>query len=388
MKSIETGGKSQKQIGLWQYNQEMKLISYIAPGAPATRRRAEGNEPFFRIEIGFTPQWYSQHLDIDFGFIFHNDPAYRRDAIIAMRDLLEGKFPGIPIGGNHAPSPLDLLTGTFGVCLVAGIYGIPILYSSQGWPICESEYLTEQEIDQLEPPDLDTNQAFQGLLQQVDWIARREGKTIGFINWQGVLNNAHRLWGERLFFDLIDNPAICEKIFDCLTTTMIEATQILHERQGESGFEPGFSTISNCLVNLISPGQYKKFLLKHDQRIAEAFGCIGIHNCAWDATFLFDSYRRVSGIGYIDMGIETDMPMARKLFPEARRALMYNPRELQEKSTVEIESDFQKIALELGPCDLVLADIDAKTPDSKVKEVFQIAEKISSRNQEHSRSFP
>mgnify|MGYP000247429488 CR=1 FL=1 len=43
-----------------------QLISYIAPGAPATRRPAQGNEPFMRSEIGFTPAWYRQHLDIDF----------------------------------------------------------------------------------------------------------------------------------------------------------------------------------------------------------------------------------------------------------------------------------------------------------------------------------
>ena len=48
-------------------NSPRQLISYIAPGAPATRRPAEGNEPFLRPEIGFTPAWYRQHLDISFG---------------------------------------------------------------------------------------------------------------------------------------------------------------------------------------------------------------------------------------------------------------------------------------------------------------------------------
>ena len=52
-----------------------QLVSYIAPGAPATRRPAEGNEPFLRPEIGFTPAWYRQHLDIDFGERFHTRPG-------------------------------------------------------------------------------------------------------------------------------------------------------------------------------------------------------------------------------------------------------------------------------------------------------------------------
>ncbi len=66
----------------------MQLISYIAPGAPATRRAAEGNEPSLRIELGFTPGWYRQHLYIDFGRRYHTDAAYRRDAVVSMQDLL------------------------------------------------------------------------------------------------------------------------------------------------------------------------------------------------------------------------------------------------------------------------------------------------------------
>ena len=37
---------------------KQQLISYIAPGAPATRRPSPGILPFLRPEIGFTPKWY------------------------------------------------------------------------------------------------------------------------------------------------------------------------------------------------------------------------------------------------------------------------------------------------------------------------------------------
>ena len=39
------------------------LISYIAPGAPATRRPAAGGEARLRPEIGFTPLWYRTALE-------------------------------------------------------------------------------------------------------------------------------------------------------------------------------------------------------------------------------------------------------------------------------------------------------------------------------------
>jgi hypothetical protein len=91
------------------------LISYIAPAAPATRRPATGDEPFLRPEIGFTPAWYRQHLEIDFGERFHTDVKYRREAVVGMRELLRNNFAGRRIGGAELhDTPLDLLTGVFG----------------------------------------------------------------------------------------------------------------------------------------------------------------------------------------------------------------------------------------------------------------------------------
>jgi hypothetical protein len=177
-----------------------QLISYIAPGAPATRRAATGREPFLRPEVGFTPKWYHDAIGVNFDRRWHADPAYRKEAIAAMRGELAKRFAGTGIGGIDRPP--DLLTGTCGVCSIAGIYGIPIRYAQDRWPVCEKRYLSADQIERLEPPDLDVNPFFQSLLAQVDWIAEEQGRVEGYINWQGVLNNAWRLRGEGLFTDL------------------------------------------------------------------------------------------------------------------------------------------------------------------------------------------
>lgn len=297
------------------------LISYIAPAAPATRRPADGDEPFVRPEIGFTPAWYRQHLDIDFGEAFHADPAYRREAVIAMRDVLRSRFPGTQIGRADSPDePLELLTGVFGACSVAAIYGVPIVYAADNWPNCEHQYLSDDEIDRLEPPDLNANLHLQRIIEQVDWIATSEGKAAGYVNWQGVLNNAQRLRGQQLFFDIVDRPDRARHLFGCVTTTMIDAAKRLHARQRQSGFNVEFLTASNCLVNTIAPHQYAELLLPFDRRIAGAFGRFGIHNCAWTADLYLDHYATVPHVGYIDMGIESDLRRARNLshMPVAR----------------------------------------------------------------------
>jgi hypothetical protein len=345
-----------------------QLFSYIAPGAPATRRPAEGGEAFLRPEIGFTPNWYRERLGMDFGERWHRDPEFRRDAVLAMRGELRRRFPGTRIGGIHRPdAPLDLLTGLHGACSVAGIYGVPVVYSADNWPNCEHRYLTDDEADCLEPPDLDRSPMMQDILRQAEWIARHEGRVEGYINWQGVLNNAQRLRGEGIFVDMMENPARAARIFGCVCRTMMDGARRLHGLQRATGVEVGFFTTSNCVVNMISPELYESMLLPLDRRLAEAFGCLGVHNCAWKADPYLESYATLPGLAYIDMGMASDFAKARKLFPQARRAVMYTPMDLAGKTPAELRSDLERIARDMAPCDVVVADIDAGTRDDRVR---------------------
>ena len=357
-----------------------QLISYIAPAAPATRQRATGNEPFLRPEIGFTPNWYRTAIGIDFGKQWHTDPAYRRETLLAMRSELKRRFPETRIGSIDRPDkPLDLLSGTYGCNSVAAIYGIPIIYAKDNWPNCEHCYLGDDEVEYLKPPELDKNSFFQELMEQVDWIAACEGRVEGFINWQGVLNNAYRLRGEKLFYDMIDSPRRCRHLFDCICTTMTDAAKRLFERQLESGVKADFFTVSNCLVNMISPKQYRDILFPFDCRIAEAFGCIGIHNCAWNADPYIDAYASVPHLSYIDMGLDSDLSRARKTFTNVRRALMYHPTDLVNKSLETLRMELESVAREYAPCDVVVADIESGTPDERVLAFLELCDRINSR---------
>lgn len=153
----------------------------------------------------------------------------------------------------------------------------------------------------------------------------------------------------------------------------------LHKFQKKSGIEYSFFTVSNCLVNMISPELYREFILPFDKQIAESFECIGIHNCAWNANPYLNDYASIPKVGYIDMGIDSDLEKARTLFPKTRRALMYIPMELANKSFSEIRKDLEIIAKNYGPCDLVVADIEHGTPDKKVTDVIHICEEISKK---------
>ena len=158
---------------------------------------------------------------------------------------------------------------------------------------------------------------------------------------------------------------------------MIDAAKILQQKQRDSGIDFTFFTVSNCLVNMLSPELYNEFILPFDQKIAAAFETIGIHNCAWSATPYLVDYDKVPKVGYIDMGMDSDLETAKTLFPETRRAIMYTPMDVASKTIGQIKADFEFIAAKYGPCDIVAADIEYGTPDEKVMELIKICMDIS-----------
>ncbi len=355
-----------------------QLISYIALGAPATRRPAMGKLPFLRPEIGFTPNWYHKALGIDFGEKWHTNPAYRKQSLAEMRIEIDKRFPGNRIGKHESEAP-DLLTGLFGACSIAAIYGVPVRFETDQWPVSEHVHISDEEMGNLRPRDLSVNPFFQKIMEQVDWIARNEGKVYGFMNWQGVLNNAQRIRGQELFMDFYMNPEAVKNLLDCVCTTMIEAAKILQQKQRESGVDFTFFTVSNCLVNMISPELYNEFILPFDRKIAEAFGTIGIHNCSWSATPYLRDYAQIPKVGYIDMGMDSDLEAAKTLFPETRRAIMYTPMDVANNTSEQIRNDMELIASKYGPCDIVFADIEYGTPDEKALDLIKICRVISEK---------
>jgi hypothetical protein len=56
---------------------------------------------------------------------------------------------------------------------------------------------------------------------------------------------------------------------------------------------------------------------------------------------------------------------------------MYTPMDLANKSLETIRLDLERIVRDYAPCDLVLADIEAGTPDERVLQVLAMCEELS-----------
>lgn len=359
----------------------LQLRNHIPISAPARREPEDGTSSPMRVSLGFEPAWFHLRCGVDFSEPWHRDPLYRYRTLERMLAELCRAFPEVSYWKSGSLEDLATLSGCYGSCLIPHLFGMPIRYGADRWPALEpGNKLSLKEVEQLDADRLLAAPFVDEIWEQMDTIEREWGAIHGYLNWQGVLNNAFQLRGEDIFFDMLDRPELADYFFSTIARVMIGLAKKVQQRQRESGFYINQFSVSNCTVNMVSPDAYESFLFHYDELIALAFERFGVHTCNWNITPYIDVLRRLPKLGYIDMGMESDMARARVAFPHSRRAVLYSPVKLQEAPLEEISEDLETIHHNLAPCDVVLADIQYSTPDQRIKDVLAICAELEAQD--------
>ena len=371
---------------------DYRLRNHIPISGPATREPLIGDEKDLRVSLGFTPRWYNKRLGIDFSKQWHLDPVYRYESLLKMKTHLQEAFVMVPNFKVDLQKGIEqscaTISGVHGAMLISLIYGLEVVYNPDNWPSANPEKpFSREKIEKLEPFDLRSNAIVTQLLGQMDAIEKNWGQIHGYLNYQGVLNNALRIRGNEIFMDMIDEPEFVHFLFRHITETMLKTAKLIQERQGISGFQINLLSNSNCVMNMISADLYEEFVLPYDIMLSKEFDRFGIHTCNWNVTPYIDVLRKIEKMGYIDMGMESDMKRVREAFPNARRAVMYNPVHLENKTLDDIRVDIEKIHNDLSPCDIVLADIENTTEDARVIDFLNISEEVLNKQNEKKEIF-
>ncbi len=330
-----------------------------------------------RCSVGFEPAWFHHRCKADFSESWHRDPVIRHNSLRTLRDVLRAAFPGVEPWGSMGDEALATLSGCYGAYVIPRVFGLPLRYAPDRWPQLEpGSTLSVQQIEQLEPQRLLSSPAVEELFEQMNTMERRWGRIHGYLNWQGVLNNALHIRGQEIFLDIHDRPDLARHLFRTACETMILLARAVQERQRRSGFHVDHFCVSNCTVNMVSPQVYRAFLLPLDATIALSFERFGVHTCDWNVTPYIDALKELPKLGYLDMGMQSDMRRVRETVPWCRRAVMYPPVRLEHASWEDIRADFEKIRRDLSPCDIVLADITVTTPDERVRQVLDLCRQL------------
>ena len=79
------------------------------------------------------------------------------------------------------------------------------------------------------------------------------------------------------------------------------------------------------------------------------------------------------------MGLDSNLTRTKRTFTDARRALVYKPTDLTNKALETIQIDLERVACEYAPCDVVVGDIDAGTPDERVLAFLELCGRINNK---------
>lgn len=361
----------------------IKLRNHIPISGPATREPCTGDEPYLRLSLGFTPGWYHRLMGVDFSEHWHTDPVYRYGTLLTMKKTLHGMFPDIPYfcpvlderGIEHSCATLS---GVYGIKLIPMLYGQKVRYFNDDWPDnMANDFISKEELSKLSPFNLESLPAYCALMDQMDVIEREYGMIHGYLNYQGILNIALKLRGNDIFIDMLDDPPFAHHLFAHIADTIGRTAAAVQARQRRSGFDIDLLSMSNCVINMISPDMYEEFLLPHDIALSRRFARFGIHTCNWNGTPYFPSLHKIEKMGYLDTGFCADLKLAKALFPDTNRAVLYHPISLEEKDTGALEADMRRIASDYGPCDIIMADVAESTPPQKVSLLISIINRLS-----------
>ena len=360
---------------------DFRLRNHIPISGPATREPYLGDEPFIRVSMGFTPRWFNRRLGITFSEKWHLNPEYRYETLVKMKEYLYEIYPSVPqfkIQKNgNIEQTCATISGVHGIMVIPMLYGIKPIYRNDCWPdSIPGQYMDKGQIGRLSRFNLQQNSAVRQLLEQMYFIEKKWGKVSGYLNYQGILNIAMKIRGNDILTDMYDDPEFVHHFFNHIACTILDMSKLIQSYQRRTGFDVDLLSLSNCTINMISPSLYEEFILPYDQMLSKEYPRFGIHTCNWNITPYVSALAKIGKIGYIDMGMMSELKKVREAFPYVRRAVLYSPVLLEEKNMEEIKEDIVRVANELAPCDIVLADIENTVDDAKVNKFLRIVEVI------------
>ncbi len=304
-------------------------------------------------DITFHPGWWHENAGVDFTREFFDDPEYRMECDIRMRRILYDRFGEYGLGEKRPEKrPLlgtDLLAAGY---LLSELMGCRILYEQDNSPQVICMNLDEDSIDEIKAPDLDASGVWARTQKQIDYLKEHYGHVETFVNLMGIQNIALDLMGQDLMVSYYTAPEKVDRLLGEITKLSIDVGKRFKELSDDiSGgvtaivrrTKPEVYLTSNCSVEMISNDLYEKFLLKYDQKLADAFGPFGVHHCGRSMEHVTEGYSKIRGLVFAEVGAFSDLRAVRAKLPGVFLNARYSPVRLMNASDSEIHEEVEAL---------------------------------------------
>jgi len=331
------------------------------------------------LGVGFYPDWFHKHYGISFGKEYYFDPEVRVTTRMEIEKRLYERFGDVGLG-NPDPEPKPLIT--FGMVMLPSIFGCEIIYKEDALPWAMPLNLAEDEIMNLEAPDIFNSYPMTEMIRQIEYLKGKYGRVVGDINTTGVQNLALKIRGDQLYFDFYENPRLCRHLLQICTDCIIALFKFNHETTGTAAMDvtpmcdPKLYIFPNCTAEQISLETYKSQILEYDNQVADACHPIGIHHCG-SVDEVLDGYAKVHHLEFIEIGFGSDVKRTREVFgPHVAVNARISPVLMKNGRSEEVASEVRRLIDNGAPLENFSIDtvgLTHGTPDENVKTALKTA---------------
>ena len=339
------------------------------------------------VDITFHPSWWHKHTGVEFDEKFWFDADYRVAADIKMRRTLYDYFGDFGIGEkNPVARPIlfsDLLACGF---LYSQLLGCKVEFRKDDAPVVLAANMTEDDLNGLTVPDLDTHPLWQKVQTHIDAFVKEFGYVESAVNLMGIQNIAMDLRGMELLMDYYDEPERNAKLLEIITDLSIDIGRRLYRVStvvsgGVTSIVkqvcPAVYLTSNCSVTMVSNEIYCEHLLVHDIRLAQEFPCFGIHHCGSNMEDVIEGYLRVPNLSFLEIGAGSDLQAVAKAIGDKNiiSCIRYSPAALRTDTPEQMREKTEEAIKAFGSDEKLCfscVGIDAQVETEKIREYLSI----------------
>lgn len=243
---------------------------------------------------------------------FCDDPVYNFEAGLVQ---VEGRRRPVALVGGIQP---NLILG-------AAVGAKLVFYDDKDPDITQTPLADIQDLSPLWQINWEKTWPIDVLLAQIEQAREALGDTHAIVPplfWDttgratihGIITTAQKLMGQRIFLEMVDNPAFAREFFDWIAEAYMRLIRLF---AGAAGLQITGLHVGECSACMIGPEQFGDFVLPALNELARQFGPLRLHSCGM-SDHLLDAFGEVENVNCLNVGSNTSVSSIREGFGEVR----------------------------------------------------------------------
>ncbi len=279
------------------------------------------------IQGSVSKGWLHKEDSFSFQDKYYFDPLFRWNQDRAADLFVANKFPDLPIynmesnlvQAEYFDSNQILIGGIQPNMLLGMAVGAKLICFDDKDPDIDSKpFENLDSIDDLpDPKSLLESEKIQLFNSQLETINRDRPdlKPIPPFFWDssgratihGLITTAQKLFGEKVFMMMLDNPEGFSKILSWITETYII---LLKHYSSLANINISSIHIGECSGSMISGDQFSNTIVPFIDRFSEEFKSVRLHSCGY-SDHLIEAFSKIKNLSIIDTGSGTSIAKIR-----------------------------------------------------------------------------